>query len=965
MHPPVARQSLTRIASLGFALLCLLPASCSPQRAPQRAGRPVPERFARTPAPLESFHLPPAEVTDARGRVPAVARLELNLPERATFVLHGTIPLPKEVSLGPIPPALAVISRGEGNALVPAQVEVVSRYPTGEPDVVEVIARVERHPRDRPGRLIAFDVVLGQPDPLAGSPSSSKARSTRLELPSVVEDFFRQGDARHVLLRARDAYGQLYAAELSGEPEAAGFGSSHVLADGAWLRRTRTYATMVPIEEQPPEADSSTPASPPSPRGVGNGGPTLPHLFGVHAYWTECAGDTRIGLDLRINNGACSGSRAPDALEQTLGITYFDSFELVLPSGWHGRPLVSDPFLGEAYLEQGLVVIPLVRPYPGPSDGEEGAEDGKPAGRKADPKKKGEKESQRKKPGPLHVMGPEAQMHRRWTLSPNDDERGHLALEGLAFSIEGRGLWSWYEPTTARFLTHRGLLCEWDDFARGALRGKAGLASELESGTEKLRRLIQTGAANGVDIIGRAMGWAHPWFVKVQGGTGGGGIQIYEGHMAAAASSGPGVEALMLYHRMNVSRQPQAMFDRFGDFVGMREWLDESGVVPFDFRTNGGMLAPQFRLPCNGGPPATNQLRFAYKQGRRPPYDQGTPADADGQVTMRDDNLWAWSPHDGQHMIRYTKFPKALVWLANDALAKDDLMVSGETFHLQFHEADHRPVSWSPGVSLRVYERQVEEHPGLGANIGRDHAWGIDAMVAAYSIAPLEWRERHRDWFLRVGRFLVKAALPSGIIMRNPNPKILGHDKYEAAQSYQSLFLLHAMRGMNEAVLRDVSPGVVKSLENLTLRTLEYLYWGPVYERIPLKEQYQPKQGPSLTRGGPREAFAVALNDNGRTPPFCDAERWGPGYIPEDGFAGGVEFFHCWSALEYGYLITDGQRGSGLENRYLRRLLACWTQPRNHDALLDELFEQTLRPSSDNSGNWAGLAGRLQALRRH
>lgn len=901
-----------------------------------------------------------------------LARLELGAPAKDEFILHGTIPLPKEASIGTRPPALAVISRADARARIPAQVEVVSRYPTGEPDVVEVIARVSKSDKDRTGRLIGFDIVPDESVSAVLDQSGEEGQiKPTIDLPQPVQDFFKHGDAPHVLLRARDAYGQLYGAELTGEPDAAGHGSSHTLADGRWVRRIRTYATMVPIAEELEEGSEERLLA-----GPANGGPSLPHLFGVHAYWTQYSGDTRIGLDLRINNGACAGSHKADPLEETLGIVYFDALELVLPHGWFGKPLVKDPYLGKAFSERGYTVHPLVKRIPLPK--KEGEEDDQQPAQVEDAKGKSragktketpanDKEAEDKgkeKQGPLHVMGPQAQMHRRWTLSPTDDERGHVALEGLAFAGKGDGLWSWYEPSTARFLTHRGMLARWDDYVRGSLRGRSGLAAELNSRLGALRQLIEKGAANGLDVIGRAMGWAHPWFVKTQGGTGGGGIQIYEGHMAAAAASGDGVERLMLYHRMNVSRQPQAMFDKAGDFVGFHQWMDESGVVPFDFRTNGGMVAPQFRLPCKGGPRPSPQVRFVHNKKLRPPYDQGDPHKPDGQVPMRDDNIWSWAPHDGQHMIRYTKFPKAIVWLANDPLAKDDLMVSGETFHLQFHEAGHSQVTWSPGVSLQVYEKQVAERPGEGANLGRDHAWGIDAMVAAYSVAPLEWRERHIDWFARVARLFTEAAMPSGVIMRNPNPKILGHDKYEAAQTYQSLFLLHAMRGMNEAVFREVRPSNNRQLENLFIRTLEYLYWGPVFEQIPLKEQYQPKDGKRiLTRGGPREAFAVGMPDAGRTPPFSEEAYWGTAHLPEDGFGGGVEDFHCWSALEYGYLISKEKRGVGVQNRYLKRVLACWTQPRNHALLLEELFGQTARPSSDNSGNWVGLAGRLQALK--
>src|SRR5262249_25558062 len=68
-----------------------------------------------------------------------VARLELGAPSPSPFVFHATLPIPKGVyprADGKTPFALR--SGGPETELVPLQVEVVSRYPTGEADVVEL-----------------------------------------------------------------------------------------------------------------------------------------------------------------------------------------------------------------------------------------------------------------------------------------------------------------------------------------------------------------------------------------------------------------------------------------------------------------------------------------------------------------------------------------------------------------------------------------------------------------------------------------------------------------------------------------------------------------------------------------------------------------------------------------------------------------------------------------------------------
>jgi len=46
------------------------------------------------------------------------------------------------------------------------------------------------------------------------------------------------------------------------------------------------------------------------------------------------------------------------------------------------------------------------------------------------------------------------------------------------------------------------------------------------------------------------------------------------------------------------------------------------------------------------------------------------------------------------------------------------------------------------------------------------------------------------------------------------------------------------------------------------------------------------------------------------------------------------------------------------------RTLQCGSGYASYDKLLAGLFNDARRPSNDNSGNWAGLVGTLQALRR-
>lgn len=840
---------------------------------------------------------------------PLVARLEVQAPpaEIESFVLRGTIPVPAAEDGASLPLTVFAMQGGARRAM-PTQVETVSRYPDGDADVVEVLARVPVPPDVRPGTPLRYDVRRG----------ASPDEALRLRVPGAVSELLESGSLE---LRARDVFENVYRFDLLGGETTPGFGSRRTLKDGVVARQERVYGTLVPEEDGE------------------RAGAALPHLMGVHAYLTQWRGEPFVSLDLRVNNGAIAGSGPATALEEPLGIVYWRELELCVPRGWLVAPKVGDPFWGKAYAEGDRMVFPIVEPN-------------------AD--------------GTLHMMGPQAQFHRRLVLARNGHvrrARQHLDGVGRGFCVRGEGLWSWFEPRTARYFAQRDVLASLDFFGRpkdgeeSDGPGKAVVRARDWREATALERVLQAGGGGTGYATAGVMGWAHPWFIRIEGGAGGEGIAMFEGFRAAGAASAGDYKRLELLHRMNMSRQPEAMYDRFGDPVGFHAWLDEEGRIPFDFRTNGRVVVPAFRLPMSHGTPPSAQVLEVVERGLRPSYDRGNPYERGGRYPGNEDVLLAWSPHDGQHMIRYTKNTKALVWLGNDSLARDDLLLSAELFHLMWHEADHVPVKWSEGITLRMLEKTANEHPHTGLHVTRDHAWGIDSMCAAYSVASPEWRARNRDWFVRVARLLRRAAMPSGIVQRNEtNTKILGHRRYAAAQGFEVLFLLHAMRCMNESVFRGVLDEEREELEQLVVRTVEYLFWGPVFRKFAPPYQPDPKNPRYVY--GPLAAIPVALNDQRATPPFSDIEHWGEGYLPDDFQYKHVDTSYVWQALSYAHEITDGRgdHGAGLGNRYLSRALACGEPRESFRALLRGFYEQALSPSLDDSKNWIGFVGKLQNL---
>lgn len=838
-----------------------------------------------------------------------VARLELETPARS-FVLRAVIPVPP--GTWPRSDALSpFLVRMPGSAPVRAQVDIVSRSPRGDADAIEIAARVELSADVRPGARIGASVLRDEGAPFAAEPA----------VPQSVRELLDPTARGRIWLRARDVHGNLYAAELAGNPEGSGFGAAQLLSSGPWMRVRRHAATLATIP------------GPGGEPGTGEGGPPLPHLFGVHAYMREWAGEEAVGLDLRIHNGAIAGNRAPHRDEEVLGLVYFRTIELVLPKEWTAVSDVRDPFLGSADVHGPARVVPLVARYPD---------------------------------GRLHLMGPQAQFERRLVLVKHGDERRAKALGrfgGVAFPARGKDVWAWTSPGTANYFPQRDFLASLDFVRDGERGGKPAVRARLAREASDLRAALETGTARGWYVTSGAMGWAHPWFLPEQGGVGGEGIQLVDGHDTAYAASREGLDLLALRHRMNVCRQPEATYDREGEIVGHARWLDAEGRIPFDYRTHGGVVIPAFRLPMKGGPPASAQVHEVVRRGLRPPYDAGTAHLPGGDMPYRGDLLLRWWPHDDQHLVRYTKHAKALAWLANDPMAKDDLRLSAELFRLFVHESPHVPESWSPGLTLRIWEQIVAAHPHQGLPIGRDHAWGIDAVCAAYSLSDEAWRARHRPWLDRYSKLLLEAAMPSGLVQRILSERLLdGTNRYTVTQAFESLFLVHAQRCLVESVYRGSDETRRRALEQLAVRAVDYLDFGPPWARQPAGWQPDPAR-PTLFLQGPRAAIAISRNDERATPPFSDARHWGANYLPPDGLGGGVEITYPWAALDWASRITDGgAAGTGLANRYLRRALDCATPRSNWSERLAEFGEGASNASTDNSANWAGLVGRLQSL---
>lgn len=732
------------------------------------------------------------------GGVAEVARLVLEAPSSREFVLRGTIPVPR----GTFPRedgAMPFAIRDSDGELVPTQVEIVSRYPdeASGADVIEVLGRVRRPESAPTGARIEYAVF-----------EAPHARGS-FETHPAVEAVLRP--AAHLRLSAHDVFGNEYTAELRA-PEL----SAKPLREGTACREWRVVTALTPV----------APAYGPT--------GTLPHMMGVHAFFRTWSGEPVVSLDLALHNGH-SGHDPSTNADDPVGTIYFDVLDLWLPPGWTAQQDDADVATGDPQETPEWTRIPLIQRLGG---------------------------------GKLHVFPIQAQTVRRLVLSRTEDagravdyaRDRNLGFARRGTTADGRALYSWWNPETARYFPQKHVLPKLDHIS-GAV-----LASDIQSDYDFAAGALRTGSAPGYPILSPALGWAHPWGIEHGGMAGGDEIDLYAGLRAVEIASNTGYRLLAVRHRMLTDRQPVALYDEGGQPAEYSRWTEQGvhgewlpiwcfltpllwAADPFGFTS-----APQF------------QVDAVQAQGRAPAYEAA---------------LRAHQPIDLEHLVRYTAPAKALAWLGNDTLAKEALALHAALFRLSYNELPNSDYGHYISTGLGTDEHYVAANPGQGFTFGRLEAWGMDAATAWYALADPEWRGRTRPWFARVADVVDAGQSDcSGFIQATIYEQLFG-GHYRARQSIEQAITEHALVGLVETVFDRVEPVRANMLRHVLRQSFRAMATAP---------------GWSDADHAPWSKLAVGDADFTHTP-FC-------GSPPPDGTADGGDGWQCWSSLAYAYELT-------------------------------------------------------------
>jgi hypothetical protein len=289
----------------------------------------------------------------------------------------------------------------------------------------------------------------------------------------------------------------------------------------------------------------------------------------------------------------------------------------------------------------------------------------------------------------------------------------------------------------------------------------------------------------------------------------------------------------------------------------------------------------------------------------------------------------SFDPYDYQHFIRYTRSAKVLAWLANDSLAKDDLRMQAESFHLSFHANANNSSGSAQSGGLLSLMRTVEAVPGKGLGYGRGEAWGLDCAAAVYSLTDSDWRARKLTWFMQQTQLLLDGqAACSGFIQANPTSKVF-NGPYYARQLIEQSITENALVGLHECVFREAFPAYAAMVRDILTDSLlafvSDMAWFP-------------------GEFGPWRYTGVGYLDRS-LPVWCSRAE-----MPNDAWtAGDRETYQDWSSFAYGYELTHDQSfldharlqiGASSNADLLARLQAAGTSNLPNQAALLTLMQR-------------------------
>jgi hypothetical protein len=566
---------------------------------------------------------------------------------------------------------------------------------------------------------------------------------------------------------------------------------------------------------------------------VTGGTGTLPHQMGVHAYVTAWDSEEFFAVDLRFHNGH-EGFDPDTEADDPVGKLYFNELELVVPAGWKVFQAYETPSSGILYTEGATEVFPLVTAVP----------------------------------GELHMMAIQAQFHRRLIVckaGAEEQAQAVLAGAGMAFCRDGENvneerLMSWWNPATARYWGQNLPLP-----TLGYLNTRPNMRADLEVEFDGLDQNLANGTPGDWPNLAGNMGWSHPAGLNVGYAHGGHHIVWWDGLDATWSASLEGYRSFEILHRMYTERHPTALYAKNGNPYQLEKWLLQGANGPY--LPTYIWTIPWLPLadPHGFTTAPTFQIDAVADQGRKPSYENA---------------LLNYQWIDTSHLIRATRCSKVLVWVGNDALAKDDLRMQAEISRSSWAPYPQKDNGDAIVTGLWVDMEFMQEHPSDGVPMDRQEGWVIDTAACYYGVADDTWRSEAMPWFKSITDTVFSGqSACSGIIMATPHGTHLGGN-YRLIQTVSEAVIQNGLWGVRTSVFDreedEYADRIDHVLRRSTAAMISSLVWNPA------KSNFH---------------FYTALGPYDQDEPsFC-------GYMPPDGHSE-EDGWQTWNVLTFGYLLT-------------------------------------------------------------
>ncbi|MEK6840104.1 MAG: hypothetical protein AABX72_04115, partial [Nanoarchaeota archaeon] len=688
-----------------------------------------------------------------------VATVELGAPTLPQFTLRAVVPVaPSSVTMAQLQNGQSPFSVMDTTGLtVPAQTEVVTRAANGDPDVVEVIARVNRGSA-APGQRIQYKIIISS-NVQPVSPGSASVQQVIANGPVNAPQHINNFVTQPLIVRAHDVFGHTYTANIFQQR----YGTPKVLRFGKEAAQVRTYNTLTPVAG--------------TPQGAPNG--ALPHLLGVHAY-IGVTQDPALQLDLRISNAA-AGLHPTSPDNAALNITYFKDVEILVPTGYALDYLFDHPSMGTPYPEGQFMVYPIIKPEAG---------------------------------GKMSMISERAQTSRRMAIGQPADfvsMQSVLSQEGLGFVIpdqsttQGFGeTWSWNNPLTGNYFPQKIFLPRFDYI------GLSNIRNSLLGNYQTLKNAYEHGlTTTSVEFNVGDLGPFSPFGVTYGGMTGGTDIDLTSGQSFMMTASREGYLARLIEMVAYTDRHSVFLYKGDGEPLRYEEAAtstSQGNAVPWRVF---GDTDPNYN--CPGVLSHGKCDPFGY---RNAPQYQKNYVEQNNLVPSWKNTYLSYYDIDEQHLIRVTKNQLSAVYASNDALAKDDVFALGEIAHAV---KSTLPMGFNPNPIYNSGSLIGMGSQGKGTTLGRGDWHPMQVWVGAYTMSKDNtWRNAQKStWY---NYFVMNVLKPSqipctGILGWSVSKAT--NNTARSARGNEMGMGDNVMRGIYESVYKNADPTIGTELINV------------------------------------------------------------------------------------------------------------------------------------------------------